>query len=68
MLVEDLKWVTYAWEISPTLVFVPILFIKENKTNKGSTSLSTREPKFYSYDYYFMTIIFIYIMHFKIIL
>jgi hypothetical protein len=65
VLVENLEYERVELERSPPHLFLyPFLFNKENKTNKGSTSLNTREPKFYCYYYLlFIIIIFIYIFY-----
>jgi hypothetical protein len=58
--------VSYAWEISPTLILVPAFIFnkgQETETKNGSTSLNTREPKCYYY-YYFFYIIYYLLIHF----
>ena len=49
-----------AWEISPTLILVPALLNSKTKTNKGSTSWNTGEPKLY-FIIIFIISLFIYI-------
>jgi hypothetical protein len=50
MLGRSLVCGCYAWEISPTPILVPALFLtkkqnKETETSNGPTGLNTEEPK-----------------------
>jgi hypothetical protein len=57
----------YAWEIPPYLFFYLSLFPKETKikkTNKGSTSENTGEPKSLIIIIVFLFIILLYIIFF----